>query len=153
MIIPSVSAYSPAKPEGTRMSIPKRISFEEVLATAHTVWSNESIADQVALDASKIINQISKRKHLFFNGKSSKFIVGGLFYLLGFRHDAIKKQRELADKLGTNDVTIRTAYRQLLKEFPDLFFDIIGKFAEDDNFRFFVFLDLKQNALQSRKSR
>ena len=90
---------------------------------------------------------------MFFNGKSSKFIVGGLFYLLGFRHNAIKKQRELADRLETNDVTIRVAYRQLLKEFPDLFLDIMGKFAEDDSLRFFVFLDLKQNALQSRKGR
>ena len=147
-----VRIFFRAKPEGTRMSIPKRISFEEVSASAHTVWLNESIADSVALDASKIINQICKRKHLFFNGKSSKFIVGGLFYLLGFRHNAVKKQRELADQLGTNDVTIRAAYRQLLKEFPDLFLDIMGKFARDDSLRFFVFLDLKQNALQSRKS-
>ncbi len=153
MIIPSASAYSSAKSEGTRMTIPKRISFEEVSATAHTVWANGAIAENVALDASKIINQISKRKHLFFNGKSSKFIIGGLFYLLSFRHHAIKKQRELADKLGTNDVTIRTAYRQLLKEFPDLFLDILSKFAEDDSLRFFVFLNLKQNALQSPKRR
>jgi len=102
------------------------------------------------LDACKIINQIGKRKRGFFNGKSAKRIIGGLFYLLSFRHDAIKKQRDLADQLGTNDVTIRASYRQLLKEFPDLFMDIVGKFAADDSLRYFVFLDLKQNALQSR---
>lgn len=131
------------------MNIPKRVSFEEISASAHTVWSNAAIADKIALDASKIISQIGRRKHLFFNGKSSKSIVGGLFYLLSFRHNAVKKQRELADRLGTNDVTIRFAYRQLLKEFPDLFMDILGKFAEDDSLRFFVFLDL--NIPQSRK--
>lgn len=135
------------------MSVPRRISFEEVSSAAHAVWSDASVADKVALDASKTINQICKRKHLFVNGKSSKFIVGGLFYLLGFRHNAIKKQRELADHLETNDVTIRIAYRRLLKEFPDLFLDIMGKFAEDESLRFFVFLDLKQNSFQTGKDR
>ena len=134
------------------MRIPRHLSFEELSSAAHTVWSNETIADKVAVDASKIINQICKRKHLFFNGKSYKFIAGGLFYLLGFRHNAIKKQRELANQLGTNEITIRDSYRMLLQEFPDLFLDIMGKFAEDDSLRFFVFLGLKQNAVQTRES-
>jgi hypothetical protein len=126
------------------------MSFEKLSAAARTVWSDKPLADKIALDASLILNQVRKRKHLFFNGKSFKFMVGGIFYLLGFRYDVVKKQRELARLLETNVVTVRDAYRQLLREFPDLFLDIMGKFAEDNNLRFFVFLDLKQKTLQSR---
>ena len=135
------------------MSVLHRASFEKLSIASRTLWSDVSIANKIALDANMILNQISKRKHLFFNGKSFKFMAGGLLYLLGFRYDAMKKQREIADKLGTTDVTIRDSYRQLLQQFPDLFLDIMGKFAEDDDLRFFVFLDLKQESLQSEKKR
>lgn len=122
--------------------------MEEVSAAAHFVWNDESIADKVALETVQIINQTYKRKFVFFNGRSFKYIVGGLFYLLGFRYNDVKNQRELADKLCTNDVTIRTAYRKWLETFPDLFIDIIGKLAADRDLRCFVLLDLKSNILQ-----
>jgi hypothetical protein len=55
----------------------------------------------------------------------------------------VKRQRELAWRLGTSDVTIRTSYRQWLQEFPDLFSDVIAKFAQDKELRYFVLLNLK----------
>jgi hypothetical protein len=95
------------------------------------------------------MNQTYRRKFAFFNGKSAKSIVGGLFYLLGYRHDVVKKQNELADQLGTTDVSIRVSYRKWLETFPDLFLDVIGKFASITALRSFVLLDLKQRMLQS----
>ena len=70
--------------------------------------------------------------------------MGGLFYLLGFRYNDVKKQIELACKLGTTDVTIRKSYREWLVSFPDLFADVIGKLAQHESLRYFVLLDLKQ---------
>jgi len=96
------------------------------------------------------MNQTYIRKFAFFNGKSAKSIVGGLFYILGFRHDAVKKQNELADQLGTTDVSIRVSYRKWLETFPDLFLDVIAKLASITAFQTYVLIDLKQNLLKSK---
>lgn len=127
-----------------KMSILKRIPFEEVSIAAHRIWLNRIISDKIAQEADQIISQAYKRKFIFFNGKSSKCIVGGLFYILGFRYDAVKKQRELADKLGTTDVTIRASYKLWLETYPDLFEDVIEKLAQNEGLRYYILVDLKQ---------
>jgi hypothetical protein len=129
------------------MSLLNRLPMEEVLAAAYMVWADKSIANKVAQEATQIINQTYKRKFAFYNGKRSRCIVGGLFYLLGFRFDGIKRQNEIADCLGTTDVSIRLSYRKWLETFPDLFWDVIGKFAEDKDLRYFVLIDLKEKIL------
>ena len=126
------------------MCILQRISTEEIQFVAHIVWADKRIANTIAQETSQIINQTYKRKFAFFNGKSSKNIVGGLFYILGYRHDSIKKQKELAGLLGTTEMTIRASYHKWLQAFPDLFYDVIGKFAKDKNLRYFVLLDLNK---------
>jgi transcription initiation factor TFIIIB Brf1 subunit/transcription initiation factor TFIIB len=126
------------------MSLLKRIPPSEVSAAAHTIWLEKSIADTIAFQTIQIINQAYKRKFVFFNGKSSKHIVGGLFYLLGFRYADVKRQTELAHQLGTSDVTIRESYRKWLMTFPDLFLDIIVKFESDKDSRYFALKDLKE---------
>jgi len=126
------------------MSVLQRISTEEVLAIANKVWADRKIACAVALETSQIINQTYKRKFAFFNGKSSKNIIGGLFYILGCRHDSMKKQKELAYLIGTTEITIRASYHKWLQTFPDLFCDVIGKFALDKKLRYFVLLELNK---------
>lgn len=113
--------------------------MDEVSVAAHAVWFDKSIADEITWETVRIINQTYTRKFSFFSGKSSKCLVGGLFYLLGYRYDAIKKQNELADALGTSDVSIRVSYRKWLETFPDLFLDVIGKFGTNSVLRTFVF--------------
>jgi transcription initiation factor TFIIIB Brf1 subunit/transcription initiation factor TFIIB len=120
----------------------RRISTQEIFAASHTVWSDKT-ADKIAQNAIEIIDYAHQKRFAFFNGKTSKGIVGGLFYLLSYRYDVVKRQRELAWRLGTSDVTIRTSYRQWLQEFPDLFSDVIAKFAQDKELRYFVLLNLK----------
>ena len=132
------------------MSLLRRIPPAEISVAARAVWLNKSIADAIALETIKIMNQTYIRKFAFFNGKSAKSIVGGLFYILGFRHDAIKKQNELADQLGTTDVSIRVSYRNWLETFPDLFLDVIAKLASITAFQTYVLIDLKQNLLKSK---
>ncbi len=124
----------------------KRIPFEEVLAASHILWTSKSLADQIALDSLEIINKSYRRKFSFFSGRRSTWIVGGLLYLLSYRYDSVKKQKELADVLGTTDGTIRDSYRLWLKTFPDLFMDVIGKFANDEKLRYFVRIDLIKEA-------
>jgi transcription initiation factor TFIIIB Brf1 subunit/transcription initiation factor TFIIB len=90
-------------------------------------------AEKIAADALEIITNAHKSKFAFFSGKSSRGLLGGLFYLLGFRYDAEKKQKELAEKLGTTDVTIRASYRKWLEEFPELFADVNDKITNNNN--------------------
>jgi hypothetical protein len=126
------------------LDFPNRISPEEVCIASRTVWFDKQTANRIAEDALEIIAKTHKRKLSFFNGKTSRGLVGGLFYLLGYKYDVVKNQKELADRLGTTDVTIRASYRNWLEAFPDLFLDIIGKLAQDQNLRYYVLTDLKR---------
>jgi len=117
--------------EGLTLNIPNRLS-SEVTTAAKTIWPDQLIAEKITANALEIIANANKSKFVFFSGKSSRGLIGGLFYLLGFKYDALRKQKELAEKLGTTDVTIRDSYRKWLKEFPDLFRDVSGKFEENE---------------------
>jgi len=135
------------------MGLLLRIHDDEVSAAAHNVWFDKSIAETIASETLQILNQTYARKSIFFGGKSSRFLVGGLFYILGYRYGVLKKQNEIADRLNTTDVTIRISYRKWLETFPDLFLDVISKFANNSSLRSFVLLDLKQSWLQSENKR
>ena len=102
------------------MNTLKRIPLSEVSIAAQAIWPEKNVSEEIASEVTKILNQTYKRKFVFFNGKSYRYLVGGLFYLLGYRYNVVKRQRELASALGTSDVTIRKAYRGWLETFPDL---------------------------------
>jgi hypothetical protein len=126
------------------LGILDRISPEEVTMAAKTLWQNKILANKIANEALETLMKTHKRRFAFFGGKTSRGLVGGLFYLLGYKYDAVKNQKELADRLGTTDVTIRTSYRNWLEEFPDLFVDVIGKLAQDQSLRYYVLTDLRR---------
>ncbi len=130
----------------------QRITYEELVAAARIVWSDKEIVHKVASNCYFILNQVEKRKIAFYGGRKARALVGGLFYLMGFRYDSVKKQNELADKLGTTDVTIRVSYRKWLTVFPDLFVDVIGKLAREESLKYFVLIDMKQPVQQADKS-
>ena len=121
----------------------ERISFDNLVDTAQTIWSNKTTVHKVAADSYSILTKVQGRKTTFCSGRRASALVGGLFYLLGFRYNDVKKQNELACKLGTTDVTIRKSYREWLISFPDLFVDIIGKLAQHESLRYFVLLELQ----------
>lgn len=105
---------------------------QEITAAAHLLWPNKKTAGKITLNVVEIINQVCKRKFSFYNGKSLRCIVGGLFYLLGFRYDDPKKQREIAIALQITVESIRSSYKKWLKEFPDLFPDVTAKLADQE---------------------
>ncbi len=108
------------------------LKVQEIVAAAHLLWPNKKTATKITIDAVEIINQVCKKKFSFGSGKSFRCIVSGLFYLLGFRYDDSKKQREIAVTLQITDVSIRSSYKRWLKEFPDLFQDVIAKLATQE---------------------
>jgi hypothetical protein len=126
-----------------------RISLEEITLAAKTVWPNRNVAMAIGEETMDIITKTYKRKSSFFAGKTSRGLVGGLFYLLGYKYDVVKNQKELADCLGTSDVTIRTSYRNWLEEFPDLFQETVTKLAQDQNLRWYLVVDCRQKISQS----
>ncbi len=120
------------------MSILNRLPHKEVLKYAKTVWASQATAEKIASDALEIVKQASEEKFSFFTGKSSKGLLGSLFYLLGIRYDALRTQKELARKIGTTEATIRILYRKWLEEFPVMFQDITGKPEETEELGGFV---------------
>jgi len=106
------------------------LKVQEITLATHLLWPNEKTATKITTDTVEIINQACKEKFSFFNGKSLKCIMSGLFYLLSFRYDDSKKQIEIAPVLQITDVSVRSAYKRWLKEFPDLFQDIMRKLAD-----------------------
>lgn len=100
------------------------LKVQEIMFAAHFLWTNKKTVRKITRDAVEILNQVCKRSFSFCNGKSFRCIVGGLFYLLGFRYGEIKIQRVIAVALKITDVSVRASYKRWLKEFPDLFQDI-----------------------------
>jgi transcription initiation factor TFIIIB Brf1 subunit/transcription initiation factor TFIIB len=120
------------------LSILHRITPEEITNAAKAVWQEQATAEKIALETLEIMTKASKQKFSFFNGKTSKSLVGGLFYILGYKHDAAKTQKELAAKLHTTDTTIRHSARKWLQEFSELFPDVINKLAEQDKLAYCI---------------
>jgi hypothetical protein len=131
------------------MSILRRIPAEEVQAAASLIWPDKSVADKIALNAVEIISQTYARDFSFFNGKTAKNLVGGLFFILGFRYGHHVKQRVLADILGTSDVTVRASYKSWLRTYPNQFLDVIGQLAQNNAFRYYVLAEL--NLIQRQR--
>ncbi len=104
-----------------------RIPCEITEQAARAVWVNQEIADDIASNASQVLAQASRVNLRFFNGKSPKCILGGLFYILGFKFCAPKTQREIADFLCTTEVSVRKSYHSWLSEFPQFFTDATVK--------------------------
>ena len=108
-----------------------RVTYAHITTSAHKIWQKHpSIADKISSEASQIILQTQESAASFLAGKSTKGIIGGLLYLLGFRYNNSITQVEIARKLKTNAVTIRLSYRTWLKHFPDSFNDVVEKMKE-----------------------
>ena len=99
-----------------RTHILRRIGKEDMLLFAQKTWqSQRQVADFMASEALSVICETYRTNPTFFSGKSTKGIVGGLFYLLGHRYSSIKTQKEIARSLNTTEMTIRASYREWMK--------------------------------------
>ena len=98
-------------------SIFYRIHCEKITSAARGVWGNQEIADDIAPNTLEILTKASRQNLRFFCGKQPKSILGGLFYILGFRFRAVKTQTEIADFLCTTEISIRKSYKSRLTGF------------------------------------
>jgi hypothetical protein len=94
------------------------------MLAARAVWVDEEIADDISKNALQILADTSKLNLRFFCGKAPKCILGGLFYILGFRFKAIKTQREIADFLCTTEVSVAKSSKIWLEKLPHYFTDL-----------------------------
>jgi hypothetical protein len=100
--------------------IASRFSHRKILKQALKLWQDPAIAEPITEEASQIIKTIHLKNRIFLSGKSEKGLLSGLFYLLSIKNEARKTQREIARELNTNDVTVRTSYRDWLNIHPEL---------------------------------
>ena len=114
-------------------SIFYRIHCERITSAARVVWANQEIADYIASNALEILARASRQNLRFFCGKQPKSILGGLFYVLGFRFRAVKTQKEIADFLCTTEISIRKSYKSWLEGFPQYFTDVNDKIKEHNS--------------------
>ena len=99
-----------------RTRILGRIGEDDVISFAQKIWHNQQpVATKIASEALNIISETYQANPTFFGGKSTKGIVGGLFYLLGHQYNSIKTQREIARSLKATEVTIRASYHEWVK--------------------------------------
>jgi hypothetical protein len=106
-----------------------QIPSDTTVLAARAVWVNQETADAIASNAVQVILQASKANSRFFYGKTSKCVLGGLFYLLGYRFNAAKTQREIAELLCTTEISVRKLYKSWLNEFPQFFTDVRVKMS------------------------
>jgi hypothetical protein len=125
-----------------------RLPTEEVFAAAHLIWHKKEIADKIANETIEIIKSACHKRFIFFSGRREKWIIGGLFYLLGYRYNSPKKQIEIADLLGTSDFTVRDSYRRWLLTFPYFFEDVVNIFLEDEKLKFFIIDNLNKQVIK-----
>ncbi len=108
---------------------------QEITVFSQILWSDKKISGKITNDVIKIMNQVYRKNFLFCNGKTWRCPLGGLFYLLGHRYNDPKRQKEIALALQTTEVSIRTYYKQWLRDFPELFQDITKKIYKRDPYR------------------
>jgi len=102
------------KTDGVNVLI--RIGKEEILSSAEKIWQGQNKLNmEIASEALTIIREKYEDDPTFFSGKSVKGIVGGLFYLLGQRHDNVRTQRQIAMSLNATEATIRDSCRKWAK--------------------------------------
>ena len=106
------------------MSLVRRISRIDGITAAYLICGDMQVAIKMVVHAVAIMKKAYTTNSLFFNGKAPRSIIGGLFYLLGFRFYTHANQKKIAYVLGTSDASIRESYRRWLKTFPTAFSDV-----------------------------
>ncbi len=109
------------------VTILTRISCEDTMRAARSIWISQETADIIGANALQILARASDANIRFFNGKASKSLLGGLFYLLGHRFNEEMTQNQIAAQLGISEVSVRRSYKDWLNMFPYFFTDLASK--------------------------
>jgi transcription initiation factor TFIIIB Brf1 subunit/transcription initiation factor TFIIB len=97
---------------GQGNNVLKRPDRTAILSYASRIWEGqESIARAMTSEAVRIISEAYEKTPSFFCGRSRKWVLGGLFYLLGQKRKEPKTQKQIARILDTNETTVRNSYQ------------------------------------------
>ena len=106
--------------DSSKSYILRRLSHAQALFWANETWEGQGqVAKGMASKAMTLVLRAYEKNPAFFGNKSRKWILGGLFYLLGQRSGAAKTQKQIARSLGTTEMTIRASCREWLTQFPE----------------------------------
>jgi transcription initiation factor TFIIIB Brf1 subunit/transcription initiation factor TFIIB len=117
------------------------------MSAARVVWVNQEVADDIASNALQILAKTARQNLRFFCGKPPKSILGGLFYILGFRFKAVKTQSEIACFLCTTEGSVRKSYKSWLSEFPEQFIDLDYQRLSDNSITLVVRKNMRLHAI------
>jgi len=106
------------------VSLIRHLSLVDALTAAYQICDDGQVAIKMVTHATAILKEAHETDPRFFNGKTTRSTIGGLFYLLGFRLYTHAHQKKIAYVLGTSDTSIRESYRRWLKTFPNAFADV-----------------------------
>ncbi|XHH09665.1 MAG: hypothetical protein ACFCUE_03295 [Candidatus Bathyarchaeia archaeon] len=93
------------------------------MVAAFIISGDIQVAIRMTVYSAVIIRKAQQTNFLFFNGKATRSIIGGLFYILGVQCCMNVKQKTIAYVLNTSDTSIRKSYREWLTTFPNMFSD------------------------------
>jgi transcription initiation factor TFIIIB Brf1 subunit/transcription initiation factor TFIIB len=114
----------------------RQLNHTDILNHTSKIWEEqEPTAHAIASETARIINEAIEKAPSFFWGKSRKWILGGLFYLLGRRIGVAKTQKQIARCLDTDEMTIRDSYREWLGHFPEFWFETTARPKESHSKR------------------
>jgi len=98
----------------------RRLSLIDVLKYASKIWRGEElVAKTMTSETVRIIREAHEKVPSFFWDKSRKWLLGGLFYLIGKKLNVAKTQKQIAKCLETDERTIRNSYQEWLWNFPE----------------------------------
>jgi transcription initiation factor TFIIIB Brf1 subunit/transcription initiation factor TFIIB len=98
----------------------RRLTLIDVLNYASRIWKGqELVAKTITSETVRIIREAHEKEPSFFWDKSRKWLLGGLFYLIGKKTNVPKTQKQIAKCLGTDEIMIRDSYREWLVHFPE----------------------------------
>jgi hypothetical protein len=107
----------------------KRISPKIVFDVSHKIFHNNLSKHEIhsiSVKAIKIINCADKKNRIFFCGKTKRFLLSGLFYILAVENNTPLSQHFICVQLldseyELTELSIRKAYRYWLKNYSYLF--------------------------------
>lgn len=111
-----------------------RIPPKEVFKVAHVLFKSEGkkIAHALALRACEIINEVDRKKRMFFCGRRQSVLLGGLLWLIALNDNKRITQRDAQYAIidsaptlkygeGLTEVSVRNSAKRWLSAFPEFF--------------------------------
>ena len=98
----------------------RRLGVVDVLNYSSKIWKGqEHLAEMVTTETVRILRKAHEKEPTFFQDKNKKWVLGGLFYLIGRKMNVTKTQKHIARCLNTSGATIRNSYLEWLRHFPE----------------------------------